>query len=347
MYFYHKRVVYLSLHQENRQSSGWGFVRLTEKDGEYCFKLQAKIPEDCQGKYPVYLLIGKEKVLVSELMVQAGAMQGEFRLKVLEDVIYIGGNSYALSRLWGIEILLSENTWIRGIYQEEPYSKAEKGVSAAELPEGQEAEGQRQEKVRQEPEGQRQELRRQEPEGRRQKPIGQNREEQREEPEGQTREPIRQEPAGQRQEPVGQNPEPEKAGDPEQELLQKSREAKPLSQGGKWKKLKEEYPQVHPFGDDRCFISLEPGDLVILPASFQKLLNNSFLLHGFYNYRPLILGPDRELSEEGEENFYIGVPGTYFEREKMVAVMFGFEGFEGKGPVEIGSFGYYMRKVNL
>lgn len=309
MYFYHKRVVYLSLHQENGQSSGWGFVRLTEKDGEYCFKLQAKIPEDCQGKYPVYLLIGKEKVLVSELMVQAGAMQGEFRLKVLEDVIYIGGNSYALSRLWGIEILLSENTWIRGIYQEEPYSKAEKGVSAAELPEGQEAERQRQEQVRQEP--------------------------------------IRQEPAGQRQEPVGQNPEPEKAGDPEQELLQKSREAKPLSQGGKWEKLKEEYPQAHPFGDDRCFISLEPGDLVILPASFQKLLNNSFLLHGFYNYRHLILGPDRELSEEGEENFYIGVPGTYFEREKMVAVMFGFEGFEGKGPVEIGSFGYYMRKVNL
>ncbi len=86
---------------------------------------------------------------------------------------------------------------------------------------------------------------------------------------------------------------------------------------------------------------------MILPASFQKLLNNSFLLHGFYNYRHLILGPDRELSEEGEENFYIGVPGTYFEREKMVAVMFGFEGFEGKGPVEIGSFGYYMRKVNL
>ena len=309
MYFYHKRVVYLSLHQENRQSSGWGFVRLTEKDGEYCFKLQAKIPEDCQGKYPVYLLIGKEKVLVSELMVQAGAMQGEFRLKVLEDVIYIGGNSYALSKLWGIEILLSENAWIRGIYQEEPYSKAEKGVSAAELPEGQEAERQRQEQVRQEP--------------------------------------IRQEPAGQRQEPVGQNPEPEKAGDPEQELLQKSREAKPLSQGGKWEKLKEEYPQAHPFGDDRCFISLEPGDLVILPASFQKLLNNSFLLHGFYNYRHLILGPDRELSEEGEENFYIGVPGTYFEREKMVAVMFGFEGFEGKGPVEIGSFGYYMRRVNL
>lgn len=309
MYFYYKRVVYLSLHQENGQSSGWGFIRLTEKEGEYCFKLQAKIPEGFQGKYPVYLLIGKEKALVSELMVQAGAMQGEFRLKVLEDVIYIGGNSYALSRLWGIEILLSENAWIRGIYQEEPYSKAEKGVSAAELPEGQEAERQRQEQVRQEP--------------------------------------IRQEPAGQRQEPVGQNPEPEKAGDPEQELLQKSKEAKPLSQGGKWEKLKEEYPQAHPFGDDRCFISLEPGDLVILPASFQKLLNNSFLLHGFYNYRHLILGPDRELSEEGEENFYIGVPGTYFEREKMVAVMFGFEGFEGKGPVEIGSFGYYMRRVNL
>lgn len=280
MYFYHKRVIYLSLHQENRETSGMGFVRLTEKAGEYCFKLQAKIPEGCQGKYPVYLLIGEEKALVSEPMVQAGAMQGEFRLRVSEDTVFIGGNSYALGRLWGIEILLSENTWIRGSYQKEPLSKAEKGVSAAELPEGREQ-------------------------------------------------------------------EPEKTGDPEQELLQKSREAKPFSQGGKWEKLKEEYPVIHPFGDERSFISLEPGDLVILPASFQKLLNNSFLLHGFYNYRHLILGPDRELSEQGAESFYIGVPGTYFEREKMVAVMFGFEGFEGKGPVEIGSFGYYMRRVNL
>ncbi len=115
----------------------------------------------------------------------------------------------------------------------------------------------------------------------------------------------------------------------------------------KWEQLKKSYQKVHPFGDERMFISIEPKDFVILQASYQKLVNNSFLLHGFYNYRHLILGPDKNLGNEAGERFYLGVPGTYFEREKMVAVMFGFEGFECNGAVEIGKFGYYMRRVEL
>lgn len=115
----------------------------------------------------------------------------------------------------------------------------------------------------------------------------------------------------------------------------------------KWEQLLNDYPQLHPFGDERVFISIEPKDFIVLRASYQKLVNNSFLLHGFYNYRYLILGLDREIREDDKECFYLGVPGTYFEREKMVAVMFGFEGFECAGPVEIGKFGFYMRKVEL
>ncbi len=115
----------------------------------------------------------------------------------------------------------------------------------------------------------------------------------------------------------------------------------------KWDQLLNEYPQIHPFGDERTFISIEPRDFIILSAPFQKLVNNSFLLHGFYNYRYLILGPDKELGEGSGECFYLGVPGTFFEREKMVAVMFGFEGFECDGPVEVGQFGYYLRRVEL
>lgn len=115
----------------------------------------------------------------------------------------------------------------------------------------------------------------------------------------------------------------------------------------KWEQLVNDYPQIRPFGDDRVFISIEPKDFIILRASYQKLVNNSFLLHGFYNYRYLILGPDKEMGESDGECFYLGVPGTYFEREKMVAVMFGFEGFECAGPVEIGKFGFYMRRVEL
>lgn len=115
----------------------------------------------------------------------------------------------------------------------------------------------------------------------------------------------------------------------------------------KWEQLQHNYQTVHPFDDQRTFLSIEPKDFVILQAPFQKLVNNSFLLHGFYNYRHLILGPDRELGGGGKIKFYLGVPGTYFDREKMVAVMFGFEGFECAGAVEAGKFGYYMRQVEL
>ncbi|NBJ91883.1 hypothetical protein [Parablautia muri] len=115
----------------------------------------------------------------------------------------------------------------------------------------------------------------------------------------------------------------------------------------KWEQLQQCYKKVHPFGDERVFLSIEPKDFVVLQAPYQRLVNNSFLLHGFYNYRHMILGPDKELGN-GEGNcFYLGVPGTYFEREKMVAIMFGFEGFECDGAVEIGKFGYYMRRVEL
>lgn len=115
----------------------------------------------------------------------------------------------------------------------------------------------------------------------------------------------------------------------------------------KWKQLQKCYKKIHPFGDERVFLTVEPKDFIILRAPYQRLVNNSFLLHGFYNYRHMILGPDKEIGEGDEICFYLGVPGTYFEREKMVAIMFGFEGFECDGPVEVGKFGYYMRRVEL
>ncbi len=117
--------------------------------------------------------------------------------------------------------------------------------------------------------------------------------------------------------------------------------------GAKWEQLCRNYKGIHPFGDERMYLSIEPRDFGILQGPYQRLVNNSFLLHGFYNYRHLLLGPDEEIGTGGEICFYLGVPGTYFEREKMVAVMFGFEGFECSGPVENGKFGYYMRRVEI
>lgn len=116
----------------------------------------------------------------------------------------------------------------------------------------------------------------------------------------------------------------------------------------KWQQLRHRYENVHPFEKEDEFISIEPKDFIIMRQEYQNLVNNSFLLHGFYNYRHIILG-----RKNGNPQYYIGVPGTYYDREKMVAVMFGFEGFEPSGEdvtdrnIEQGTYGYYMKRVNI
>ena len=109
----------------------------------------------------------------------------------------------------------------------------------------------------------------------------------------------------------------------------------------KWEQILDTFDNIHPYGDERAYVKLEPKDFIILSGKYQHLVNNSFLLHGFYNYRHVILGKEGEV-------YYLGVPGVFYEREKMVALMFGFEAFECEsGESKAGEFGYYLRKVEL
>ena len=113
----------------------------------------------------------------------------------------------------------------------------------------------------------------------------------------------------------------------------------------KWQQITAIYPHVHPFRDEREYMSISPADFVLLTSSAYRLANNSFLLHGYYNYGHLILA---RMEQKGEVLYYIGVPGNYYEREKQIAVMFGFESFEcGTEPAQAGDFGYYMMRTQL
>ena len=113
----------------------------------------------------------------------------------------------------------------------------------------------------------------------------------------------------------------------------------------KWMQLSAIYPHIQPFGDDREYLSLNPSDFVVFPAKNYKAVNNSFLLHGYYNYHHLILA---RVERRGQIIYYIGVPGNYYDREKQVAIMFGFESFEcGSEPAKTGDFGYYMMRTEL
>ena len=113
----------------------------------------------------------------------------------------------------------------------------------------------------------------------------------------------------------------------------------------KWQQLCAIYPIVHPFGDGRAYLSIEPRDFVVLQERFQPMVQNSFLLHGFYHYRHLLLGRQ----QQGRNyQYFLGVPGVFYEKEKAVAMFYGFESFEGATtPAPEGSFGYYMKRVLL
>lgn len=73
---------------------------------------------------------------------------------------------------------------------------------------------------------------------------------------------------------------------------------------------------------------------------FRSFIHNSFLLHGYYNYGHVMI------DESGPEP-RLGVPGNYYEREQMVAEMFGFPVFEAAREGEKitnGTFGYFYTK---
>lgn len=113
----------------------------------------------------------------------------------------------------------------------------------------------------------------------------------------------------------------------------------------KWEQLWAIYPHKCPFSDDREYLAVGPGDFVVLSEKNYKLVNNSFLLHGYYNHHHLIL---TRIRERNRMCYYIGVPGNFFEREKRTAIMFGFKSFEcATEPAQEGDFGYYMMPVEL
>ena len=113
----------------------------------------------------------------------------------------------------------------------------------------------------------------------------------------------------------------------------------------KWLQLSQIYPHIRPFRDERDYLSIGPSDFVIFSEESYRAVNNSFLLHGYYNYHHLIL---TRMERRGEILYYAGVPGNYYDREKQVAVMFGFESSEcAEEPAQQGDFGYYMMRVKV
>lgn len=110
-----------------------------------------------------------------------------------------------------------------------------------------------------------------------------------------------------------------------------------------YEKLKEKLPVCYPFEEDEmeCF-RMELKSLRELPSKYWYLGNNSFLLHGFFNYRHFLFG--RMKTEQGEM-YFIGVPGVFQNQERVMAAMFGFPEFRTaqKTEYKTGNYGYWYR----
>ena len=92
-------------------------------------------------------------------------------------------------------------------------------------------------------------------------------------------------------------------------------------------------------GSKETYYVAEPKQLKRFGNAFTQFEENSFLLHGYYNYRHILVGP---MSEYSGTVMRIGVPGNYYKREEVVAKMFGFPEFvPAKGEKKTGAFGYY------
>lgn len=104
---------------------------------------------------------------------------------------------------------------------------------------------------------------------------------------------------------------------------------------------------LHTYENDGVkYVKIGPENLNALPRQYQLLHKNSFLLHGFYRYRYLIIGKeDKENGMHSEAQYIIGVPGTNQRNEKMMADMFGFSQYL-KTPKEDVE-GYWCQKISL
>lgn len=114
-----------------------------------------------------------------------------------------------------------------------------------------------------------------------------------------------------------------------------------------YKKLYSRADYVDAFDDDYFYdcIEVTPQMLSKLPLKDKEIINNSFLIHGYYNFHHLLFG--RVCDNENNTNYFIGVPGMYCNRERYMASMFGFSNFKKSHRSDYNNpyFGYWYQEI--
>lgn len=115
-----------------------------------------------------------------------------------------------------------------------------------------------------------------------------------------------------------------------------------------WDSLKRIMPRKRVLSEEGWeVLQIQLQDLGRLPRENWPYGNNSFVLHGYYQYRYLILARRmREQKTPGEARwqYIVGVPGIFKPQEKFMAAMFGLPEFKRADSRE-ENFGFWCGNV--
>lgn len=104
---------------------------------------------------------------------------------------------------------------------------------------------------------------------------------------------------------------------------------------------------IDAFDDDYFYDCMEvsPERLKDLQLKEISVTDNSFLLHGYYNFRHILFGRVRDNLDN--TRYFIGVPGMYCNRERYMASMFGFNNFKKSHRSDYANpyFGYWYQEI--
>lgn len=99
--------------------------------------------------------------------------------------------------------------------------------------------------------------------------------------------------------------------------------------------------RVNVFEDDLFYDCMEVTPEQLQQITKENVMQNSFLMHGYYNYHHLLIA--RVADEPGR--LFVGVPGIYTNKERFIAGMFDFNEFKRSHRSDYRNpyFGYWYR----
>jgi len=104
---------------------------------------------------------------------------------------------------------------------------------------------------------------------------------------------------------------------------------------------------IDAFEDDYFYdcVEVTPELLKQLPIEDDAVVNNSFLVHGYYNFKHILFG--KVCENDNNTRYFIGVPGMYCNRERFMASMFGFCNFKKSHRSDYFNpyFGYWYQEI--